>query len=200
MKAIYWDDGIAGHEVRLRATFRPNLVDEAKKWREKMVEAAAEADDELMHKYLEGADLTEADIKRGMRKRTIANQIVPMLCGSAFKNKGVQAMLDAVIDYLPSPVDIRRSRASDEDDKEDVRRAADDEPFSALAFKIMTDPFVGQLTFFRVYSGVLELGRHRVQPDQGQARSASAVCCRCTPTSARTSRKSAPATSPRRSA
>jgi elongation factor G len=134
------------------------LVEEAKKWREKMVEAAAEADDELMHKYLEGHDLSVEDIKRGLRIRTIKNQIVPMLCGSAFKNKGVQAMLDAVIDYMPSPVDIKPVEGEDEDGKPASRKASDSEPFSALAFKIMTDPYVGQLTFIRVYSGVLKSG------------------------------------------
>src|SRR5581483_7753392 len=135
-----------------------NLVAEEKEWRAKMVEAAAEADDDLMTKYLEGHELTEAEIKGGLRKRTIANEIVPMLCGSAFKNKGVQAMLDAVIDYLPSPVDIPAILGHDEDDKEAERHPADDEPFSALAFKIMTDPFVGQLIFFRVYSGIVNSG------------------------------------------
>ncbi len=148
----------AGHEVRRRATFRRTSSRRRSEWREKMVEAAAEADDELMHKYLEGHDLSEEDIKRGLRKRTIANEIVPMLCGSAFKNKGVQAMLDAVIDYMPSPVDIKPVKGEDDKGRPAVRRAADDEPFAALAFKIMTDPYVGQLTFFRVYSGVLNSG------------------------------------------
>src|SRR5438874_12754268 len=157
MKAIYWDDATQGmkHEAR---DVPANLVDEAKKWREKMVEAAADADDELTHKYLEGHDLSEDDIKRGLRKRTIANQIVPMLCGTAFKNKGVQAMLDAVIDYMPSPVDIPPVKGEDDRGRPAERRASDDEPFAALAFKIMTDPYVGQLTFIRVYSGVLKSG------------------------------------------
>jgi len=157
MKAIYWDDATQGMKYEAR-DIPAKLVDEAKKWREKMVEAAAEADDELMHKYLEGHDLSQDDIKRGLRKRTIANQIVPMLCGTAFKYKGVQAMLDAVIDYMPSPVDIPPVKG--EDDKERIveRKASDDEPFAALAFKIMTDPYVGQLTFIRVYSGVLKSG------------------------------------------
>ena len=157
MKAIYWDDATQGmkHEAR---DVPAELVDEAKKWREKMVEAAAEADDELTHKYLEGHDLSEDDIKRGLRKRTIANQIVPMLCGTAFKNKGVQAMLDAVIDYMPSPVDIKPVQGEDDRGRPAERKAADSEPFAALAFKIMTDPYVGQLTFIRVYSGVLKSG------------------------------------------
>ncbi len=157
MKAIYWDESTQGMKYEARA-IPANLVEEAKRWREKMVEAAAEADDELTHKYLEGHDLSEADIKRGLRQRTIANQIVPMLCGSAFKNKGVQAMLDAVIDYMPSPVDIKPVEGEDDRGRPAARRAADDEPFAALAFKIMTDPYVGQLTFIRVYSGVLNSG------------------------------------------
>jgi elongation factor G len=157
MKAIYWDDATQGMKYELR-DIPPGLVEEAKKWREKMVEAAAEADDELTHKYLEGHDLSVEDIKRGLRVRTIKNEIVPMLCGSAFKNKGVQAMLDAVIDYMPSPVDIKPVEGEDEDGKPESRKASDSEPFSALAFKIMTDPYVGQLTFIRVYSGVLNSG------------------------------------------
>jgi elongation factor G len=157
MKAIYWDEATQGMKYELRE-IPAGLVEEAKKWREKMVEAAAEADDELMHKYLEGHDLSVEDIKRGLRMRTIRNEIVPMLCGSAFKNKGVQAMLDAVIDYMPSPVDIKPVEGEDEDGKPESRKASDSEPFSALAFKIMTDPYVGQLTFIRVYSGVLKSG------------------------------------------
>jgi elongation factor G len=157
MKAIYWDDATQGTKYELR-DIPANLVEEAKKWREKMVEAAAEANDELMHKYLEGHDLSEADIKAGLRARVIKNEIVPMLCGSAFKNKGVQAMLDAVIDYMPSPVDIPPVTGETENGKIVSRKADDSEPFAALAFKIMTDPYVGQLTFIRVYSGVLKSG------------------------------------------
>jgi elongation factor G len=157
MKAIYWDEATQGMKYELRE-IPAGLVEEAKKWREKMVEAAAEADDELTHKYLEGHDLSVEDIKRGLRIRTIKNEIVPMLCGSAFKNKGVQAMLDAVIDYMPSPIDIKPVEGEDEDGKPASRKASDSEPFSALAFKIMTDPYVGQLTFIRVYSGVLKSG------------------------------------------
>ncbi|HEV8261639.1 MAG TPA: elongation factor G, partial [Burkholderiales bacterium] len=157
MKAIYWDDATQGTKYDLRE-IPANLVEEAKKWREKMVEAAAEANDELMHKYLEGHDLSEANIKAGLRTRVIKNEIVPMLCGSAFKNKGVQAMLDAVIDYMPSPVDIPPVTGETEDGKIVSRKADDSEPFAALAFKIMTDPYVGQLTFIRVYSGVLKSG------------------------------------------
>jgi elongation factor G len=157
MKAIYWDDSTQGMKYEMR-DIPANLVAEAKKWREKMVESAAEANEDLMNKYLEGHELSLEDIKKGLRLRTIKNEIVPMLCGTAFKNKGVQAMLDAVIDYLPSPVDIPPVKGQNEDGKPDARKAGDEEPFSALAFKIMTDPYVGQLTFFRVYSGVLNSG------------------------------------------
>jgi elongation factor G len=135
-----------------------NLVELAKEWREKMVEAAAEATDELMTKYLEGGELSIAEIKFGLRSRTIASAIVPMLCGSAFKNKGVQAMLDAVLDFMPAPTDIPPVTGELENGNATQRSASDEEAFSALAFKIMTDPFVGQLTFFRVYSGVINSG------------------------------------------
>jgi elongation factor G len=134
------------------------LVAEAKEWRDKMVEAAAEANEELMNKYLESNELSVEEIKKGLRVRTISNEIVPMLCGTAFKNKGVQAMLDAVIDYLPSPVDILPVKGENEKGEADSRKPNDEEPFAALAFKIMTDPFVGQLSFIRVYSGVLQSG------------------------------------------
>ncbi|MEO8158678.1 MAG: elongation factor G [Betaproteobacteria bacterium] len=157
MKAIYWDEASQGMKYEERE-IPANLLAECQKWREKLVEAAAEANDELMNKYLEGHDLSIEDIKKGLRIRVIKNEVVPMLCGSAFKNKGVQAMLDAVIDYMPSPIDI--PPVSGETDRgEMVTRSADDsEPFAALAFKIMTDPYVGQLTFIRVYSGVLNSG------------------------------------------
>ncbi|NPT60481.1 elongation factor G [Paraburkholderia elongata] len=157
MKAIYWDEENQGIKFEYR-DIPPELEATAKEWHDKMVEAAAEASEELLDKYLHGGTLTEEEIKHGIRVRTIANEIVPMLCGSAFKNKGVQAMLDAVIDYLPSPVDIPAIAGHDEHDKEIERHPRDDDPFSALAFKIMTDPFVGQLIFFRVYSGVVNSG------------------------------------------
>ncbi|MDI3261119.1 MAG: elongation factor G [Sinobacteraceae bacterium] len=159
MKAILWNDDDKGVSFRYEEV-PADLKDLAHEWREKMIEAAAEADDELLHKYLESHALSEEEIKRGLRKRTIAREIFPMLCGSAFKNKGVQALLDAVIEYLPSPVDIPPVRAHDPDDYDKIveRRASDDEPFAALAFKIMTDPYVGVLTFIRVYSGVLQSG------------------------------------------
>ncbi|CAG9169620.1 elongation factor G [Cupriavidus respiraculi] len=157
MKAIVWDDASQGVRFEYR-DIPGDLVEVANTWRERMIEAAAEADEALLDKYLGGEPLTEDEIKQGLRKRTVANEIVPMLCGSAFKNKGVQAMLDAVIDYLPSPVDVPAILGHTEDDKEAERHPSDDEPFSALAFKIMTDPFVGQLIFFRVYSGVVNSG------------------------------------------
>jgi len=158
MKAIYWNDANMGMTFEER-----NIPDEmqilCEKWRENLVEAAAEADEELTEKYLEEGVLTNDEIKRGIRVQTIANRITPALCGSAFKNKGVQAMLDAVIDYLPAPTDIKAIRGLLEDEVTEAERPAnDDEPFSALAFKIATDPFVGTLTFFRVYSGVLSSG------------------------------------------
>jgi elongation factor G len=157
MKAILWDDASQGMKFEY-ADIPADLVDTCNEWREKLVETAAEATEELMNKYLEEGDLTEAEIKQALRTRTIASEIVPMLCGSAFKNKGVQAMLDAVIDYMPSPVDIPPVRGEKENGDPDERPATDDAPFSALAFKIMTDPFVGQLTFFRVYSGTVNSG------------------------------------------
>jgi len=157
MKAIFWDEASMGMKFSYE-DIPADLVETCKEWREKMVEAAAESSEELMNKYLEEGDLSEADINKGLRVRTIAGEIVPMLCGTAFKNKGVQKMLDAVIEYMPSPVDIPPTPCELEDGKPAERKASDDEPFAALAFKIMTDPYVGQLTFFRVYSGVVKSG------------------------------------------
>ena len=157
MQAIYWDEASQGMKFE-RKPIPADLQAEAKEWRDKMVEAAAEANEELMNKYLETTELSVEEIKKGLRLRTINNEIVPMLCGTAFKNKGVQAMLDAVIDYLPSPIDIPPVKGENEKGEPDSRKPADDEPFAALAFKIMTDPFVGQLSFIRVYSGVLKSG------------------------------------------
>jgi elongation factor G len=159
MKSILWnetDKGVTFEYGEIPA----DLVDTANEWHEKMIEAAAESSEELMNKYLEGEKLTEEEIKAALRKRTLALEIFPMLCGSAFKNKGVQAMLDAVIEYLPAPTDVPPIEAHDTDDYEKIieRHADDKEPFSALGFKIMTDPFVGTLTFIRVYSGVLTKG------------------------------------------
>jgi elongation factor G len=157
MQAIYWDEASQGMKFE-KKPIPADLADEAKEWHGKMVEAAAEANEELMNKYLETGDLSVEEIKKGLRLRTINNEIVPMLCGTAFKNKGVQAMLDAVIDYLPSPVDIPPVKGENEKGEPDSRKPNDEEPFAALAFKIMTDPFVGQLSFIRVYSGVLASG------------------------------------------
>ncbi|GAB1577586.1 elongation factor G [Bordetella petrii] len=167
MKAIIWDDASQGVKFEYR-DIPADLADTAQQWHDRMVEKAAEADEALLEKYLSGEPLSEDDIKRGLRLRTIANEIVPMLCGSAFKNKGVQAMLDAVIDYLPSPVDVPAIKGHDERDREIERHPADNEPFSALAFKIMTDPFVGQLVFFRVYSGVVKSGDSVLNPLKGK--------------------------------
>ena len=163
MKGIYWDEASQGTKFEYRDV-PANLLDQAKEWREKLVEVAAETSEELMDKYLNDGDLPEEDIKKALRQRTIAGEIVPMMCGSAFKNKGVQAMLDAVIEYLPSPVDIPAVEGTDENDNVVSRKASDDEKFAALAFKIMTDPFVGQLIFFRVYSGVVKSGDTVLNP------------------------------------
>jgi len=157
MKAIYWDEANLGTSFEFRE-IADDMQEEAELWRDKMVEAAAEGDEELLDKFLEGDELSEDEIRRGLRARTISGEIVVALCGSAFKNKGVQAMLDAVIDYMPSPVDVPAITGIMGDDTQGERAANDDEPFAALAFKIATDPFVGNLTFFRVYSGVLNSG------------------------------------------
>jgi elongation factor G len=157
MKAIIWDEASQGMKFNFEE-IPAELVATAKEWREKMVEAAAEANEDLMNKYLEEGDLTEEEITFGLRTRTIAGEIQPMLCGTAFKNKGVQRMLDAVIELMPSPLDVKAIKGFDEDEKEITRKADDNEKFAALAFKLMTDPFVGQLTFVRVYSGVLKKG------------------------------------------
>jgi len=157
MKAINWDEASQGMKFEY-SEIPADLLELANKWRENMVEAAAEASEDLMNKYLEEGDLSEDDIILGIRTRTIATEIQPMLCGTAFKNKGVQRMLDAVIDFLPSPVDIPDIEGEDEDGERVTRKASDTEGLSALAFKLMTDPFVGQLTFIRVYSGVLKKG------------------------------------------
>ena len=157
MKAIIWDDKSQGMKFEYQ-DIPADLVDLANEWREKMIESAAEANEDLMNKYLEEGELSEDDIIAGLRARTIACEIQPMLCGTAFKNKGVQRMLDAVIQFLPAPTDIPPVSGFDLNDKECSREASDDAPFSALAFKIMTDPYVGQLTFLRVYSGILNSG------------------------------------------
>jgi elongation factor G len=167
MKAVYWDDASQGMKFDYR-DIPADLMADCKKWRENMVEAAAEATEELMNKYLEEGDLTEEEILAGLRQRTIAFEIVPMMCGSAFKNKGVQAMLDKVIELMPAPTDIPPTKAENGKGEEIRLRAADDEKFAALAFKIMTDPFVGQLIFFRVYSGVVNAGDSVYNPIKGK--------------------------------
>ncbi|MFM1881043.1 MAG: hypothetical protein RLZZ344_1277 [Pseudomonadota bacterium] len=167
MKSIVWDEASQGTKFDY-ADIPAELKDVAQEWHEKMVEAAAEASEELMNKYLENGDLPEEDIMFGIRTRTIAGEIQPMLCGTAFKNKGVQRMLDAVVQFLPSPVDIPPVAGTDTDGKEASRKADDKEKFSALAFKLMSDPFVGQLTFIRVYSGVLKSGDTVLNPIKGK--------------------------------
>ena len=169
MKAIYWKDENMGIEFE-EHDIPEELVDTCNDLREKMIEAAAEANEELMEKYLEGGELSAEEIRAGIRARTLANEITPMFCGSAFKNKGVQAVLDAVIDYMPAPTDVPsiRGHLDDADETLAERHSTDDEPFSALAFKIATDPFVGTLTFIRVYSGVLKSGDTVMNPVKGK--------------------------------
>jgi elongation factor G len=167
MRAILWDDATQGMTFSY-APVPEDLLQTALQWREKMVSAAAEANDELMEKYLETGELSEADIIVGLRARTLSGEIQPMLCGSAFKNKGVQRMLDAVIELMPSPLDIPSIQGVDEKGRTIERHANDEEPFSALAFKLMTDPYVGQLTFIRVYSGVLRKGDSVYNPVKGK--------------------------------
>jgi len=167
MKAIWWDDASQGMKFEY-GEIPAELKDTCDEWREKMVEAAAESNEELMNRYLEEGELSEKDILAGLRQRTIAGEIQPMLCGSAFKNKGVQAMLDKVIELMPSPVDIPPVKGIDDREAEVLRKADDKEKFAALAFKLMTDPFVGQLTFIRVYSGVLSSGDTVFNPIKGK--------------------------------
>ena len=167
MRAIYWDEGNMGTTYEARE-IPDELRAEAEHWREKMVEAAAEGDEELLDKFLESGELSEDEIRKGLRARTLSGDVVVAMCGSAFKNKGVQAMLDAVIDFMPSPVDVPAITGHLDDETEGERPANDDEPFAALAFKIATDPFVGNLTFFRVYSGVLNSGDTIYNPVKGK--------------------------------
>ncbi len=167
MKALYWDESDMGMTYEAR-DIPEQLQAEAVVWREKMIEAAAEADEELLDKFLGDSDLSEDEIRRGLRKRTLSGDIVVVMCGSAFKNKGVQAMLDAVIELMPSPLDVPAIVGINDDDSEGERHADDEEPFAALAFKIATDPFVGNLTFFRVYSGILNSGDTIFNPVKGK--------------------------------
>ncbi|NNC63553.1 MAG: elongation factor G, partial [Gammaproteobacteria bacterium] len=167
MKAIAWDEETQG--MRFEEQDIPeSLKATAEEWREKLVEAAAESDEQLLDKYLENGDLSNEEIKAGIRARCLAGEITPVLCGSAFKNKGVQAVLDAVIDYMPSPDERPPIKGILEDETESERGSSDEEPFAALAFKIATDPFVGNLTFFRVYSGVLNSGDTIFNPVKGK--------------------------------
>src|ERR1700687_6234837 len=167
MKAIYWDMETQGMKFEYR-DIPANLKDEALKHRAKMIEVAAEANDTLMHKYLEGGELSDKEIRAGLRERSIRNEIVLCMCGTAFKNKGVQALLDAVIEFMPSPIEMPPVKGVDSDGEPATRQASDEEPFSALAFKILNDPFVGNLTFFRVYSGVLNSGDTVYVPAKGK--------------------------------
>ena len=169
MKAIYWDEADLGRKYEERE-IPADLQGLCEKWRQNMVETAAEADEELMEKFLEEEELSAEEIKKGIRSRTLANEIVPAFCGAAFKNKGIQALLDGFIDYMPSPVDVPAIKGILDDGKETEaeRPAQDDAPFAALAFKIATDPFVGNLTFFRVYSGVLNSGDTIYNPVKGK--------------------------------
>jgi elongation factor G len=157
MKAIYWDMATQGMKFEYR-DIPANLKDQAVEYRNKMIEAAAEANDTLMHKYLEHEQLTDTEIRAGLRERSIRNELVLCMCGSAFKNKGVQALLDAIIEFMPAPVDMPDVTGLNDRGQPATRKASDDQPFAALAFKILNDPFVGNLTFFRVYSGVLNSG------------------------------------------
>ena len=163
MKEIWWDDSTQGTKFEYRE-IPADMRAQCEEWRAKMVEAAAEGNETLLNKYLEEGDLSEAEIKQGLRQRSIRNEIVICMCGSAFKNKGVQAMLDAVIEYMPSPIEMPPVKGTLPDGTEGTRKASDDEKFSALAFKILNDPFVGNLTFFRVYSGVLNSGDTVINP------------------------------------
>ncbi len=167
MKEIIWDEKSQGMEFEY-ADIRAELKADSEKWRSNMVEAAAEANEELMDRYLEEGGLSEEDILEGLRLRTLASEIIPMMCGSAFKNKGVQAMLDKVVELMPAPTDVPDTRAEDDDGEEFFLKPSDDEKFAAIAFKIMTDPFVGQLIFFRVYSGMLKAGDSVYNPIKGK--------------------------------
>ncbi len=167
MKAIYWDADDMG-TTYTEEDIPENLQSQAEEWREKMIESAAEANETVMDKYLEGGDLTEQEIKDGLRERTLKSEIVPCLCGSAFKNKGVQTMLDAVVDYLPAPNEVKAVSGILDNEEEGSRASNDDEPFAGIAFKIATDPFVGSLTFVRVYSGTLNTGDSVYLPIKGK--------------------------------
>ncbi len=167
MKAIFWNEEDRGLTYEEK-DIPEDMVDDCNMYREQLVEAAAEADEDLMEQYLESGELSNDEVKRGIRMRTLSGEIVPMFCGSAFKNKGVQAMLDGVIEFMPAPTDVEDIKGEDDRGNAGSRPSSDDAPFSALAFKIMTDPFVGTLTFFRVYSGVLSAGSSVYNPVKGK--------------------------------
>ncbi|EFL77607.1 elongation factor G [Actinobacillus pleuropneumoniae serovar 2 str. 4226] len=198
MKAINWNEADQGMTFTYE-DIPADMLEACEERRAMLVEAAAEASEELMEKFFSGEELTEEEIKTALRQRVLANEIIPVCCGSAFKNKGVQAMLDAVIEYLPAPTDIPAIKGINEDETEGERHASDDEPFAALAFKIATDPFVGNLTFFRVYSGVINSG-DTVYNSVKQNASVSVVSYRCTQTNVKKSKKFARAISLRQSA
>ena len=163
---IYKDD--QGKQIDV-TDIPEELKEEAEKWREKMLESIAETDEELMLKFLDGEPLTLDEMKGAIRKATIANEMIPVMCGSAYKNKGVQLLLDAVVDYMPSPLDVPAIKGVDPATGEEIEKpASDDEPFSALAFKIITDPYVGKLAFFRVYSGKLDSGSYALNATKGK--------------------------------
>src|SRR5699024_4845932 len=167
MRAIYWDSDNMGTTYEAR-DIPAELQAEAEAAREQLVESAAEATEEMMEKYLDSGELSTKEIVQGLREQTLANEIVPVLCGTAFKNKGVQALLDAIVEYMPSPTEVKDIRGINENEEEERRPSDDDAPFSALAFKIATDPFVGSLTFFRVYSGVVKAGDTVLNPVKGK--------------------------------
>lgn len=194
MQAIFWDEATQGMTYRFEA-IPAEMLEQAQEWRDKMIEAAAEGSEALMDKYLNQVELTNEEIVHGLRARTVAGEIQPMLCGSAFRNKGIQRMLDAVIELMPSPLDVPPMEGHDERDNIITRKADDNEKFSALAFKLMTDPFVGQLTFVRVYSGIVAKGDSVYNPVKGK-KNVLGVSCRCTPTIVKKSMSCTPGTLP----
>ena len=196
MRAMVWTDEAAKGEKYDIVDIPADLLDEADTYRHNLIDILSNFDDAITEKYLGEEEITGEDLTRALRAATIASQVVPVLCGSAFKNKGVQPMLDAVVAYLPSPVDIPPTRGTDVKGIEELERRADDsEPFAALAFKIMTDPHLGKLTYARVYSGKLHGGQPGHQLDQGSQGAGRVASCRCTPTTARTATPRSPVTS-----
>ena len=196
MKALVWDEGTDKGEAWNDVDIPADMVDEAEKWRHDLVDVVSTVDDAITEKYLAEEEITADDLRAALRKGTIANQIVPVLCGSAFKNKGVQPMLDAVVDFLPSPLDVPPTIGLDKKRVDEIEReASDDEPFAALAFKIMSDPHVGKLTYMRRVQRQGRKGRRGDEQHQGLEGAVRAASSRCTPTTARTRTPSLPATS-----